>query len=338
MNQPLRVLLVEDSADDAELLLWTLQRGGYRPEHARVSDAAGMTAALDGSAWDLIIADYSLPQFSGIAALELFKTHNIDIPFIIVSGHIGEDDAVAAMKGGAHDYVMKRNLSRLIPAIDREMREAAMRAARHAAEKKLLENEARLSAILSNIPGVVFQLALEPDNSWHFSYVSEGSESLLGVPPDQLVRNAALFLDLIKAEDRAALDACIANAGSGQAGARWEGRISARPGNEPRWINLRFSPTGGSGGGDPRRRHHDKHHLNQARRTGNPRIPSAAVGTHFSPREGQGAGAHAHCPGNPRRHRRQPDRDQDRSDVAGRQGAGQRRSAGRQNQAARQPC
>ncbi|MDP2399246.1 MAG: response regulator [Burkholderiales bacterium] len=248
MNQPLRVLLVEDSADDAELLLWTLQRGGYRPEHARVSDAAGMTAALDGSAWDLIIADYSLPQFSGIAALELFKTHNIDIPFIIVSGHIGEDDAVAAMKGGAHDYVMKRNLSRLIPAIDREMREAAMRAARHAAEKKLLENEARLSAILSNIPGVVFQLALEPDNSWHFSYVSEGSESLLGVPPDQLVRNAALFLDLIKAEDRAALDACIANAGSGQAGARWEGRISARPGNEPRWINLRFSPTGGSGG------------------------------------------------------------------------------------------
>lgn len=247
MSQPLRVLLVEDSENDAELLLWTLQRGGYAPTHERVSDAAGMTAALDRGTWDLVIADYSLPQFSGIAALDLFRARNIDIPFIIVSGHIGEDEAVAAMKGGAHDYVMKRNLSRLIPAIDREMREAAMRAARRSAENRLRENEVRLSAILSNIPGVVFQLMREAAGTWHFSYVSEGSESLLGVPPDQLVRNADLFLDLVSPEDRAALDACIANAGAGLAGARWEGRISARPDGELRWINLRFSPTVVSG-------------------------------------------------------------------------------------------
>lgn len=248
MSQPLRLLLVEDSQDDADLLLLTLRRGGYVPQHRRVSDAREMAAALDDGPWDLVIADYSLPQFSGIAALELFKSRNIDIPFIIVSGHIGEDEAVAAMKGGAHDYVMKRNLSRLVPAINREMREAEMRSARQAAEKRLVEHETRLSAILSNIPGVVFQLARDAGDKWHFSYVSEGSEDLLGIPPERLVDNARLFLDLIDPADHGALNACISDAGAGQAGAHWEGRIRVRPGNEIRWINLRFSPTVVSGG------------------------------------------------------------------------------------------
>lgn len=248
MSQPLRLLLVEDSEDDAELLLLTLQRGGYALTHTRVSDATTMTAALDSGPWDLVIADYSLPQFSGIAALELFKARNIDIPFIIVSGHIGEDDAVAAMKGGAHDYVMKRNLSRLIPAIEREIREAAIRAARRSAETRLQENEVRLSAILSNIPGVVFQLAREAGGDWHFTYVSEGSEPLLGLPPERLLENARLFLDLIAAEDFAALDDYIAHAGTTRAAARWEGRVRALPDGDVRWLNLRFSPTVIAGG------------------------------------------------------------------------------------------
>ncbi|MBX3664137.1 MAG: response regulator [Burkholderiales bacterium] len=247
MSRPLRLLLVEDSQDDADLLLLTLRRGGYAPQHQRVSDAREMAAALDDGPWDLVIADYSLPQFSGIAALELFKSRDIDIPFIIVSGHIGEDEAVAAMKGGAHDYVMKRNLSRLVPAINREMREAEMRSARQAAEKRLVEHETRLSAIVSNIPGVVFQLARDAGDQWHFSYVSEGSEDLLGIPPDRLVDNARLFLDLIDPADHDALNACISDAGAGQAGAHWEGRIRVRSDNEIRWINLRFSPTVVSG-------------------------------------------------------------------------------------------
>lgn len=243
MTQTLRVLLVEDSEDDAEILLWTLTRGGYRPEHTRVSDAAGMKAALDAGPWDLVIADYSLPQFSGIAALELYKARKIDIPFIIVSGHIGEDDAVAAMKGGAHDYVMKRNLSRLIPAIEREMREAAMRAARRDAETRLQENEVRLSAILSNIPGVVFQLTRAAGGSWRFSYVSEGSEALLGLSPEELLADAQPFIERIFPEDFPALDDYIAHAGLPLAAARWEGRIRARTGGKVLWVNVRFSPT-----------------------------------------------------------------------------------------------
>ena len=243
MSKPLRVLLIEDSRDDADLLLWTLQQGGYAPTHTLVSDAASMTAALDAGPWDIVIADYSLPQFSGIAALELFKARYIDIPFIIVSGHIGEDEAVAAMKGGAHDYVMKRNLSRLIPAIERELREANARAARRAAESRLRENEVRLSAILSNIPGVVFQLERRSKGQLQFTYVSEGSELLLGLAPARLLADATAFTRLIAASEFPAFDTYIAGTRGARGAARWEGRIRVGPEGNTRWISVRFAPT-----------------------------------------------------------------------------------------------
>lgn len=248
MNRTLRVLLVEDSADDAEMLLWTLQRGGYTTQHVQVENAAAMSAALDAGPWDLVITDYSLPQFSGIAALELFKSRNLDIPFIIVSGHIGEDEAVAAMKGGAHDYVMKRNLSRLIPAIDRELRDAATRAARREAEARLREQEVRLTAILSNIPGVVFQLERHSDGKLRFTYVSGGSEALLGLSPEQLIASARNFTRLIVPEDAAALTAWFAEAGVMRVAAPWEGRIRLTPDSKARWISLRYSPTTAAAG------------------------------------------------------------------------------------------
>lgn len=239
----MRLLLIEDSTDDAELLLWTLQQGGYDLVHQCVSSASAVIAALDAETWDLVIADYSLPQFSGITALELVKARKLDIPFIIVSGHIGEDEAVAAMKSGAHDYFMKHNLSRLLPAIERELREAATRAARRTAENRLLEQEVRLSAILSNIPGVVFQLDRNSVGQLKFTYVSEGSESLLGIAPAHLLDNATLFTQLINTRDWPALDAYIAGATSRSATAHWEGRIRLAHDDNPRWISIRFSPT-----------------------------------------------------------------------------------------------
>lgn len=242
MSQALRLLLVEDSQDDADLLLLMLKRGGYEVTHTRVSDPAEMQSALDNGPWDLVIADYSLPQFSGIAALELVKTRGLDMPFIIVSGHIGEDDAVAAMRRGAHDYVMKHNLSRLLPAIDRELRDAADRAARRSVEQRLREQEVRLSAILSNIPGVIFQLQLDAAGKLSFSYVSEGSEELLGLPPSLLISDAGHLLQLIAAEDLPAFHECIAGAGTAEPGVPWEGRIQLAGGGW-RWISMRFSPT-----------------------------------------------------------------------------------------------
>src|ERR1044071_241550 len=109
----LNLLLVEDSEDDAELMLIELRRGGYHPDFVRVECAEDMRAALQQRKWDLIISDYVMPQFSGPAALKLLNESDSDVPIIIVSGHIGEDIAVAAMKSGANDYVMKDRLARL---------------------------------------------------------------------------------------------------------------------------------------------------------------------------------------------------------------------------------
>ncbi len=147
MNVPLQVLLVEDSEDDALLIVRALQRGDYAPQFERVDTARAMSAALERQPWDAIIADYSMPQFSAPAALTLMKERGIDLPFIIVSGSIGEDIAVASMKAGAHDYIMKDNLARLVVAIEREIREAQVRQARRFAEAQTRRQLERLSAL-----------------------------------------------------------------------------------------------------------------------------------------------------------------------------------------------
>ena len=130
LRRPLRVLLVEDSETDALLLLRALQRAGFDPEHQRVDSSREMDQALKDKEWDLILADHAMPQFSAPEALEMLKQHGLDLPFIIVSGHIEEETAVRAMMAGAHDYIMKDRLARLAPAVERELREAEVRRAR----------------------------------------------------------------------------------------------------------------------------------------------------------------------------------------------------------------
>ncbi len=138
MLRSLRVLIVEDSEDDAELLIVALENSGYDPTYKRVDTRGTMLAALEElPGWDLILADYSMPEFSAIAALNVLKERQLDLPFIIVSGTIGEDMAVAAMKAGAHDYIIKGKSARLIPAIERELREAVFRKEHREAQQRL---------------------------------------------------------------------------------------------------------------------------------------------------------------------------------------------------------
>ena len=137
MNTPLRVLAVEDSEDDTVLVVRLLQRGGYDVTYERVDTAAAVNVALERQAWDIVIADYSIPGFNGLTALALCKERGLDVPFIIVSGTIGEDFAVEAMKAGAHDYILKHNLARLLPAVQRELGDAEVRRKRKEAEKAL---------------------------------------------------------------------------------------------------------------------------------------------------------------------------------------------------------
>ncbi|MBI2863891.1 MAG: response regulator [Chloroflexi bacterium] len=136
MDKRLRVLVVEDSEDDAELLLRELRRGGYDPISERVDTAEAMSEALQGREWHIVLADYVMPRFSGLAALELLQAKGIDLPFVVVSGQIGEDVAVRAMKAGASDYILKGHLGRLIPAVRRELREADVRRERRKAEQE----------------------------------------------------------------------------------------------------------------------------------------------------------------------------------------------------------
>ncbi|KCZ71446.1 PAS domain S-box [Candidatus Methanoperedens nitroreducens] len=137
MGTLLRVLIVEDSKDDALLVVRELSRGCYDPVFERVDTAEAMSEALEEKTWDVIISDYVMPHFSGLEALGLLQKSGLDLPFIIVSGKIREDVAVEAMRAGAHDYIMKDNLTRLVPAIQREMCEAEMRRERKLAEETL---------------------------------------------------------------------------------------------------------------------------------------------------------------------------------------------------------
>ena len=120
MTTSLRALIVEDSEDDAVLVVNELRRGGYEPQWLRVETGQAMQKALHEREWDVVISDYSLPSFSGSAALELAKSSGLDIPFLMVSGVVGEETAVAAMKAGAHDFFVKGHLGRLVAAIERD--------------------------------------------------------------------------------------------------------------------------------------------------------------------------------------------------------------------------
>ena len=140
----LRVLIAEDSENDALIILHALRKAGYDLYHERVWTASGMQAALQEQAWDVVISDYEMPGFGGLEALELLKASGQDVPFILVSAVVSEETAVAAMKAGAHDYIMKRKLARLAPAIERELREARTRAASRAGEAALRQSEDQL--------------------------------------------------------------------------------------------------------------------------------------------------------------------------------------------------
>jgi two-component system, cell cycle sensor histidine kinase and response regulator CckA len=151
MKADLRVLFVEDSEDDMLLLIRQLRVGGYEPIFERVDSAEDMRAALNRGPWDVLITDHAMPRFSAMGALDILKEAGIDIPRIIVSGTIGEETAVQIMRAGADDYIMKGNLSRLVPALERELREAEERRRRRRAEEALRESDRRYRTLVENI-------------------------------------------------------------------------------------------------------------------------------------------------------------------------------------------
>lgn len=180
------LLLVEDSPEDAELLLRTLHRAGYQVQSRRVDTALQLTQALSDQTWDLVISDYSMPQFIGPEALRIVQTMQADLPFIVVSGAVGEERAVEFMKAGAHDYVNKQNLSRLVPAIERELREAEERKARRKAEAQVQ----KLSTAVEQSATLVVII----DINGRIEYVNPAFTRVSGYLPDEIIGQPALIL------------------------------------------------------------------------------------------------------------------------------------------------
>jgi PAS domain S-box-containing protein len=183
MSKTLRVLIVEDCEDDATLLKLELRRSGYDLIFERVWSAGEMSTALGSQSWDLVISDYAMPGFNGLGALRMVQESGLDIPFILISGTVGEETAVGAMKAGASDYLIKGSLTRLGPVVERELREAADRRQRKQAQRDLLDSEARFRSLSASSPIGVFQT----DSNGRHLYANERCQSILGLTQQELL-------------------------------------------------------------------------------------------------------------------------------------------------------
>ena len=198
--RPLRVLIVEDSDDDAALLLRELRRAGFEPIHARVEGAEAMERALAEATWDVVLCDYRMGSFQAPDALAILQRHGVDVPFIVISGTVGEDVAVEMMRAGAHDYLMKGNLARLVPAIERELRDAEVRRERRAAEARLREAEERYRSLVERVPAIVY--LAEPGRDGRWLYVSPRIEQLVGYAPEEWLADPTLWVQRLHPDDR----------------------------------------------------------------------------------------------------------------------------------------
>ena len=243
MTERFRILLVEDVADDAELALVELGRAGLHVDQRIVDGEKSFVDALREFAPDVILSDFSMPGFDGMAALALARDICPDTPFIFVSGTIGEESAIDALKSGATDYVLKNNLVRLSSAVERALREAKERAARRKAEQELEALRERLRSVVSTLPDVVWSVAVP---SREILYVSPATSTVFGRTQKEFYDSRTLWSELIHPEDRPRMMALWQNAAIGET-FEAEYRIM-KPGGEVRWIQGRGRFAGDAAG------------------------------------------------------------------------------------------
>ncbi len=241
MNELLHVLIVEDVEDDALLIMRQLRLGGFDVKWERVQSAAEMTAALQSRHWNVVISDFHLPHITVHEALEILKSSALDVPFIVISGSIGEETAVEMMKAGSHDYLMKDRLMRLPEVVRREIREARVRADQRQTDETLRQRNEQVRGIAANIPGVVFQVTVRSGEPIHISYVSERSVEVLGLSDDPS-RFLAGFTEYLDPEDRSRIERSLREAAAAFRTWDFDGRFT-KPGEETKWIKGMASPT-----------------------------------------------------------------------------------------------
>ncbi len=242
VTKNLNILMIENSADDVKQVRYLLQAGGFSFDDLRVTTVNELQQVVGDTHWDLILSDYSHPDFVATKALSILAAHDQAVPFFVLSNHGGEEAACALMELGAHDYVMKANMARLVPAIRRSLREVVNFQRVGDTRAALQKSEARFRAITSNLPGVVFQCLLSVNNEISFPYVSDGSVALLGLSPQTLMENPALFPGLILPKDKWTYDELMTASAKYLSTWNWEGCIQAEGDSDIKWISLRASP------------------------------------------------------------------------------------------------
>lgn len=230
----IRVLFLEDDPLDLELALAVMEEHGYSCTWDRVETREEFLRSLNDLDYDLILADYNLPTFDGLTALSIFKERDLPIPFILVSGTIGEELSIESLQSGATDYVMKNRLSRLGPAVDRALREIKEQKQRKMVENLLLENERRLNTLMGNLPGMAYRCYDQPD--WPMEFVSQGAEKLTGYKPEEMkVGGMISYGEIIHNEDRQYVWDTVRKAVDQQQAFEMEYRIITKTG-QVKWV------------------------------------------------------------------------------------------------------
>jgi len=232
MTDHIRLLICEDSDDDAVLIVRRLERGGLGVDYERVDTASATAEALRLRPPDLVISDYSMPGFGAEAALALLRESGLDAPFILVSGRVGDESAVALMRAGAHDFIVKGRTARLVPAVRRELRQAQGRRERRAALEALRMSEERFRLFAEHAPDVIFRYQVRPTPD--VEYLSPAAAGVLGRSPRQLCGDPRTVFSLVLPEDRERLEASWRSPEPGPLVVRWR-----RPDGGEAWTEQR---------------------------------------------------------------------------------------------------
>jgi two-component system, cell cycle sensor histidine kinase and response regulator CckA len=231
-SDPLRVLLVEDTDEDEALLLRALKSAGYVVTCRRVETAEAMLAALDAEAWHIVISDHSLPRFSSSDALACLRQRELDLPFIVVSGTIDEDGAIAILRAGAHDFVTKQNLARLGPAIRRELEDAQVRAERREAQQNLATQRDFLRLVLDTTPTLIYV----KDSGGRFTLANQAVADLYGTTVTELIEGDGWHAQV----DQNRVEQDVIATGEPRLVKAFE--TTQRGTGAPRWFDMRYVP------------------------------------------------------------------------------------------------
>lgn len=240
-EEKLKILIIEQSEENVSKVLQVLTRGGFNIEYLRVCTDEALLNGLRGS-WDVVLADYDLPQLRAENVVQIISAHLPYTPFIIISSNVGEEAAEHIMALGAYDFMMISNLSRLVPAIRRGLREFSNHQCITELRSAFQKNDDLFQGITSNLPGVVFQFLLTDNQGIEFPFVSDASETLLGMSPQKLMDNPELFPELILSEDKDSYYQLMMNSAEQLSTWNWEGCIQVKGDSDIKWISLRATP------------------------------------------------------------------------------------------------